>query len=182
MKKSDCTEEEWADYKAKQKAWRDANLLAQREKERARYHRPENKERAKQYRERPEIKARKRELERARHAAKRAASGRAVTEAQHLARLERQRKSRTGMTKEVAQQVLEFQNGCCAVCQRSLTEGKQARADHCHDTGSPRGILCHHCNIIEGMIRSMGIGPVEFGDRLAHYLSSPPFRQFQSVP
>lgn len=176
MKKSDCTEEEWADYKAKQKAWRDANLLAQREKERARYHRPENKERAKKYRERPEIKARKREMERARHAAKRAAEGRVVTEAQHLARLDRQRKSRTGITKEHVDALLAFQHGKCAVCGRDFEE-KQVRSDHCHDSGAPRGLLCHHCNIIEGMIRSSGFSPVEYGEKLAHYLAHPPYAQ-----
>lgn len=45
-------------------------------------------------------------------------------------------------------EMLEAQNGCCALCEVSL-EGRpttRIHVDHCHDTGVVRGILCPNCN------------------------------------
>lgn len=175
MKKSDCTDEQWIKYKARMKAWREANIERERTRQRDNYHKPERKAKATEYRQRPEVKARKQELERERYYARKTATGKAITPEEHAARLDRQRKTRTGMTAVVRARMFVHQNGCCAVCQRPFDE-KQIRADHCHDSGDPRGLLCHHCNIIEGMIRSMAISPIEFGNRLAHYLLNPPFK------
>lgn len=39
------------------------------------------------------------------------------------------------------------QEGCCAICKISLaTAVRSLVLDHCHKTGRPRGLLCHHCN------------------------------------
>lgn len=37
----------------------------------------------------------------------------------------------------------------CAVCACDLTilTARQVHADHCHRTKTPRGVLCHGCNI-----------------------------------
>jgi hypothetical protein len=173
MKKSECTEEQWEAYKAHQRAWRNANIERQRERERAAYER--RKDRHKAYREQPEVKERKNALAREKYAAKRAATGKMYSEKEQEARAERQRKSRTGFDAATRLAMMELQGGCCAICARPF-DGRQVRADHCHDSGTPRGLLCHHCNIIEGMIRSMGIAPSDFGQRLEHYLSHPPFK------
>lgn len=38
------------------------------------------------------------------------------------------------------------QNGLCAICNSTLTDGNPSHLDHCHDTGTIRGLLCRHCN------------------------------------
>jgi len=53
-------------------------------------------------------------------------------------------KNRYGLTPEQVQNMMENQNGLCAICQ---TPPKRPCIDHCHTTGKVRGILCHYCNI-----------------------------------
>jgi hypothetical protein len=49
----------------------------------------------------------------------------------------------------------ENQNGCCAICDRELSEkGKNLNVDHCHDTGYVRSLLCFKCNLLLGQARS----------------------------
>ena len=45
--------------------------------------------------------------------------------------------------------LFEAQDGCCAICLVALDLlGKNSlRVDHCHESGSVRGLLCHKCNI-----------------------------------
>ena len=73
-------------------------------------------------------------------------------------------------------QLMEAQAKKCAVCGTSFDgmNPKNIHSDHCHDTKSPRGILCHHCNLAEGHIRKVGLTPTEFLQRLSDYLESPP--------
>jgi len=63
-----------------------------------------------------------------------------------------QRLSKYGITLEQFNDMLEKQNGKCAVCGYSDTSDTNffPVVDHCHDTGKVRGILCMNCN--------MGIG------------------------
>lgn len=54
--------------------------------------------------------------------------------------------------------MLQDQNGCCAICDRHITEfgegrGKTLGVDHNHDTGVVRGLLCHACNAGIGLLR-----------------------------
>jgi hypothetical protein len=52
-----------------------------------------------------------------------------------------------GITLEQYDELLEKQNGCCAICQRhhALFE-KHLSVDHSHKTKRIRGLLCTHCN------------------------------------
>lgn len=46
------------------------------------------------------------------------------------------------------------QEGCCKICnthQADLT--KALSADHCHETGQVRGLLCQRCNAVLGMAK-----------------------------
>jgi hypothetical protein len=68
-----------------------------------------------------------------------------------------------GITKEEYGEMLQDQDGKCAICKReesacaSITKKVRALAvDHCHVTGNVRGLLCRACNL--------GIG--HFGDNL----------------
>lgn len=62
---------------------------------------------------------------------------------------------RIGFTLALKNQCIEMQGGKCAICQvelRSLPR-REVHADHCHDSGQARGVLCHHCNTGLGAFR-----------------------------
>lgn len=52
---------------------------------------------------------------------------------------------RYGLTLEEAKAIFDKQGEKCAVCERSLENGRH-EIDHCHKTGKVRGILCPRCN------------------------------------
>ncbi len=64
-----------------------------------------------------------------------------------------------GITIEDYDNLLESQNGVCAICKNiesHKTNGKiidVLSVDHNHDTGKVRGILCHECNSLLGLAR-----------------------------
>jgi hypothetical protein len=91
---------------------------------------------------------------------------------------ERNRAARTGITPYLFESLVLLQDGKCGVCSRPL---ERPHADHCHDTGKPRGLLCHHCNAAEGMIRAVGLTPGGFAQRLEAYLRNPPARDAELV-
>ena len=55
-----------------------------------------------------------------------------------------------GITLEQYNELLEKQNGCCAICNRHRSTFKMNLAvDHCHsgpNAGAIRGLLCNNCN------------------------------------
>lgn len=53
----------------------------------------------------------------------------------------------SGFTPELVEQRWQDQGGLCAVCQASLRRDRSTHADHCHETGLRRGLLCRGCNI-----------------------------------
>jgi hypothetical protein len=65
---------------------------------------------------------------------------------------------------------LELQGGTCAICQ-GQNPHRSIVVDHCHDTGTLRGLLCDACN--------MGIGGLRDDpallQRAINYLQSPPW-------
>lgn len=66
-------------------------------------------------------------------------------------RFESRRKShlrrRFDISLEQYNQMLEEQNGCCAICERHRSEfNKEFAVDHNHKTGEIRGLLCTNCN------------------------------------
>jgi hypothetical protein len=65
-------------------------------------------------------------------------------------------KDRYGLTLKEFENLLEQQNGRCAVCgdRLQLGTGKFA-TDHCHKTNIVRGILCNNCNTAEGMMKTL---------------------------
>ena len=63
----------------------------------------------------------------------------------------------------------------CGICEIELTNDKsktQRCIDHDHDTGRIRGVLCSLCNMAEGQIKSMQIGPAEYGRRLEKWMEN----------
>jgi|GEM_PF-2966529 len=97
------------------------------------------------------------------------------------ANLEYRRHRNSGISAEDEARLLVLQNNACAVCERPFTDLK-IRRDHCHDTKTPRGLLCHVCNTIEGQIKRMNISPREFAANLTAYLEEPPFSRLPTEP
>lgn len=62
-----------------------------------------------------------------------------------------------GITIDEFDALLRSQNGRCAICSVRLERGGSkavaACVDHCHDSGTIRGILCGHCNTGIGLFR-----------------------------
>ena len=87
-----------------------------------------------------------------------------------------QLKYKYGITLFAFTSLMTAQNSMCQICDSPVlskltTVGKVARedeacVDHCHTTGSVRGILCHPCNLALGKVRDKP----EVLDRMAAYL------------
>ena len=55
-----------------------------------------------------------------------------------------------GITLEKQKQLMEEQNGKCAICQETMTK---PHVDHCHKSGMVRALLCQGCNSAIGYAR-----------------------------
>lgn len=53
---------------------------------------------------------------------------------------------RYGITMEEFQQMVEAQNGLCAICAQPPKGKHYLSVDHSHATGKVRGLLCDNCN------------------------------------
>lgn len=80
-----------------------------------------------------------------------------------------------GLPEGTGTAVIEFQEGLCAVCQKSTEEnGQQFDYDHDHETKIFRGLLCRRCNrTIVGIIENN----YELVQRALMYLEKPPAQQ-----
>lgn len=60
----------------------------------------------------------------------------------------RTRLAKYGLTESDFQNLIDSQQGCCAICKTLLMIGGKGgcKIDHCHKTGIVRGILCSPCN------------------------------------
>lgn len=58
-----------------------------------------------------------------------------------------------GLTPEYYQELLDKQQGVCAICKQLPLSGKGWQVDHDHRTGAIRGLLCHECNTGIGALR-----------------------------
>jgi hypothetical protein len=63
---------------------------------------------------------------------------------------------RYGITSEEYMQLLENQNYSCAICGNTPENGRsntyKLSVDHCHTTGTVRGLLCQKCNTGIGLL------------------------------
>jgi hypothetical protein len=51
-----------------------------------------------------------------------------------------------GLTIQQYEEMLQLQQGVCAICAETCTSGKRLAVDHCHVTGRVRQLLCRRCN------------------------------------
>jgi hypothetical protein len=61
------------------------------------------------------------------------------------------RRRQYGISEEYYQDMLEKQNGRCAIC--GQRPKRILSVDHCHNTERIRGLLCHFCNAGLGMFK-----------------------------
>jgi hypothetical protein len=57
-----------------------------------------------------------------------------------------------GITLEQFESMLSAQRNCCKLCLIDLTNSK-IDVDHCHSSGSVRGLLCSNCNKALGLFK-----------------------------
>lgn len=57
-----------------------------------------------------------------------------------------------GVTQEQYDEMVERQNGVCAICSSPPKAAKALSVDHDHNTGSVRGLLCDPCNLGLGLL------------------------------
>ena len=63
-------------------------------------------------------------------------------------RLKNNLKSSVGLTVEQFTAMLTAQDNKCAICKvENGVPRRRLAADHCHETGVFRGVLCHKCNL-----------------------------------
>ena len=100
------------------------------------------------------------------------AKNKAYREANHadpLKARDRHLRHKFGITYDHYLEILEAQNGRCAICGTNVPSGKGAfHVDHCHDSGKIRGLLCHHCNVGLGHFKDS----VSYLSSAIHYLST----------
>lgn len=75
-------------------------------------------------------------------------------------------RKQNGFSPELFEETLANQNYMCAICLKDIHES--SHADHDHNTGSPRGILCPGCNTLLGRLESVGF---DWVDSAKSYLS-----------
>lgn len=63
-------------------------------------------------------------------------------------------RKRNGFTPEMFNDMLFNQNFKCGIC--SIEINTSSHADHNHETGKARGILCSSCNTLLGRLESVG--------------------------
>jgi ssDNA-binding Zn-finger/Zn-ribbon topoisomerase 1 len=58
-----------------------------------------------------------------------------------------------GITLEDREKIIEAQGRVCPICLEDIADAKNAHIDHCHSSGSVRGVLCSRCNQAIGLLR-----------------------------
>jgi len=61
--------------------------------------------------------------------------------------------SKYGIDGRKYSELLQQQQGVCAICKGVNKGGKRLYVDHCHITGKVRGLLCRNCNTMLGNAR-----------------------------
>lgn len=82
-----------------------------------------------------------------------------------------------GFTSDIYLLALALQGQACAICRRPFSEmaPKEVHADHDHKTNSPRGVLCHYCNVGLGVFKDSP----ELLAAAASYLSQPSIKEIK---
>jgi hypothetical protein len=63
------------------------------------------------------------------------------------------REKRYGLEPGQFERLLAEQDGKCAICREECPRQFELSVDHCHVTGTVRGLLCQNCNAALGMFK-----------------------------
>jgi len=90
-----------------------------------------------------------------------------------------QKLKRANYTPELYDSMFKAQNGVCALCGTSEPGGRYGvlNADHDHNTGKPRGLLCWPCNSALGLIE---MKPADWMDKARKYIDNGGFHTANS--
>src|ERR1043166_3270839 len=85
-------------------------------------------------------------------------------------RMHKQALAKLGLTLADYNRMYDEQDGCCAICKEPESGNKNQKlsADHCHESGVFRGLLCNRCNRAMGLFRD----DPEILEAAANYLRS----------
>jgi hypothetical protein len=109
-----------------------------------------SKEAVSRYRNKPEVRERMALYQRA-YAARRREEDPEGFKARNRQKQRRGHlKRKFGLTLEQYDSLLNAQNNLCAICKSPNQASRDWHVDHCHTTGTVRGVLCHHCNLMLG--------------------------------
>lgn len=64
----------------------------------------------------------------------------------------RELKRKFNLTVDEYIKMSEAQNNCCAICNQPEKLKRKLAVDHCHKTGTVRGLLCFRCNVAIGKL------------------------------
>jgi hypothetical protein len=81
-------------------------------------------------------------------------------------------KSLYGITLDEYYAIAAEQEGVCAICRFPSTRGRLV-VDHCHRTGTVRGLLCRACNVSIGAFRESVSGLRAAADYLERWAQTP---------
>jgi hypothetical protein len=118
-------------------------------------HKEEIAARASKYRERPEVKERKKEYSREynkNHREEARIRGRRYYAENRKLIRDRSRKKQYGISPEEYLAMLVKQGGVCFICGTDNWGKRMATIDHDHSTGVIRGLLCFRCNVALGLV------------------------------
>lgn len=76
-----------------------------------------------------------------------------------------------GITADQYHAIYKYQGGKCFICQRATGARKRLSVDHCHKTGTVRGLLCQPCN--KSVLGHLRDDTAAF-ERAIDYLDNPP--------
>ena len=65
-------------------------------------------------------------------------------------KLRQWRLSKLGLSETDYNNMLVTQANTCAICKLRCKSGRMLSVDHCHATGTVRGLLCRSCNLMLG--------------------------------
>jgi hypothetical protein len=62
-------------------------------------------------------------------------------------------KSKYGLSTAEYRELIQAQEGKCAICAGTCSTNQRLCVDHCHKTGAVRGLLCNNCNRAIGLLQ-----------------------------